>query len=77
MLELHHGKNVPPQDYTGDNSWQIPLKPELSDSPIDTSVNLFRGAIAIAINGVPIFNVLNNRGENAYEKGELDNWGGH
>lgn len=66
-----------PQNYTGDNSWQIPLKPELSDSPVDTSVNLFRGAIAIAINGVPIFNVLNNRGENAYEKGELDNWGGH
>ena len=66
-----------PQNYTGDNSWRIPLKPELSVSPIDTSVNLFRGAIAIAINGVPIFNVLNNRGENAYEKGELDNWGGH
>ena len=66
-----------PQNYTGDNSWQIPLNPKMADTPIDTSVNLFRGAIAIAINGIPIFNVLNNRGENAYEKGELDNWGGH
>ncbi len=66
-----------PQNYTGDNSWRIPLNPAMSDNPIDTSVNLFRGAIAIAINGIPIFNVLNNRGENSYEKGELDNWGGH
>ena len=66
-----------PQNYTGDNSWRIPLNPVMSDNPIDTSVNLFRGAIAIAINGIPIFNVLNNRGENSYEKGELDNWGGH
>ena len=40
------------------------------ETPTDTSVNLFRGAIAIAINGIPIFNVL-NRGENAYEKGNL------
>ena len=66
-----------PQNYTGDNSWQIPLNPKMAETPTDTSVNLFRGAIAIAINGIPIFNVLNNRGENAYEKGELDNWGGH
>ena len=66
-----------PQNYTGENSWRIPFNPVMSDNPIDTSVNLFRGAIAIAINGIPIFNVLNNRGENSYEKGELDNWGGH
>ena len=26
---------------------------------------------------IPIFNALNNRGENAFEEGELDNWGGH
>ena len=61
----------------GDNSWRIPINPKMTDNPIDTSVNLFRGAIAIAINGIPIFNALNNRGENAFEKGELDNWGGH
>ena len=66
-----------PQNYTGDNSWRIPLNPKMAVNPVDTSVNLFRGAIAIAINGIPIFNALNNRGENAFEKGELDNWGGH
>ena len=66
-----------PQNYTGDNSWRIPLNPVMADNPVDTSVNLFRGAIAIAVNGVPIFNAVNNRGVNAYEAGELDNWGGH
>ena len=66
-----------PQNYTGDNSWRIPRNPIIADNPVDTSVNLFRGAIAIAINGIPIFNAVNNRGVNAYEAGELDNWGGH
>ena len=66
-----------PQNYTGDNSWRIPINPVMADNPVDTSVNLFRGAIAIAVNGVPIFNAVNNRGVNAYEAGELDNWGGH
>ena len=66
-----------PQNYTGDNSWRIPLNPVMADNPVDTSVNLFRGAIAIAVNGIPIFNAVNNRGVNAYEAGELDNWGGH
>ncbi|MAW14975.1 MAG: hypothetical protein CMC25_00940, partial [Flavobacteriaceae bacterium] len=51
--------------------------PVMADNPVDTSVNLFRGAIAIAVNGIPIFNAVNNRGVNAYEAGELDNWGGH
>jgi hypothetical protein len=36
-----------------------------------------KGAVAIAVNGIPIFNALNNRGEDAYLIGELDNWGGH
>jgi phosphatidylethanolamine-binding protein (PEBP) family uncharacterized protein len=36
-----------------------------------------RGAIALAANGVPIFNPQNNRGEVAAEIGELDKWGGH
>ena len=66
-----------PQNYFGDNAWQIPLSPQLSDTPISTSDNLFRGAIALAVNGVPIFNALNNRGEDAFLIGELDNWGGH
>ena len=66
-----------PQDYIGDNRWTIPLNPVKSDTPLDTSEHLLKGAMAVAINGVPIFNVFNNRGENAFEIGELDNWGGH
>ena len=66
-----------PQAYEGDNTWQIPLDPELSDNPISGASDLFRGAIALAVNGVPIFNALNNRGDDAYLAGELDEWGGH
>ncbi|HSH01740.1 MAG TPA: YHYH protein [Anaerolineae bacterium] len=66
-----------PQPYTGDNAWQLPLNPTLADNPISAQTNLYRGAIAIAVNGVPIFNALNNRGEDAFLAGELDNWGGH
>lgn len=66
-----------PQAYVGDNAWQIPLDPELADNPISGATDLFRGAIAIAVNGVPIFNALNNRGDDAYLAGELDEWGGH
>lgn len=66
-----------PQPYTGDNAWQIPLTPALSDKPISGASELFRGAIALAVNGVPIFNALNNRGVDAYLAGELDQWGGH
>lgn len=66
-----------PQNYQGDNSWAIPLNPEMADTPLSTSDHLLKGALAVAVNGVPIFNVFNNRGENSYELGELDNWGGH
>jgi YHYH protein len=66
-----------PQAYSGANAWRIPLKGVLSDNPISAKTGLFRGAIALAINGVPIFNALNNRGEDAFLIGELDQWGGH
>ena len=66
-----------PQNYTGNNSWVIPLNPEMADTPLSTEDHLLKGALAVAVNGVPIFNVYNNRQENAYEIGELDNWGGH
>ena len=39
--------------------------------------HFLRGAIAIAVNGVPIFNPQNNRGEISAEIGELDQYGGH
>lgn len=66
-----------PQSYTGANAWQIPAHPTLAAAPISARTSLYRGAIALAVNGVPIFNALNNRGDDAYLAGELDQWGGH
>lgn len=66
-----------PQPYVGRNAWQIPRHPVLAAQPISARHALYRGAIALAINGVPIFNALNNRGDDAYLFGELDEWGGH
>lgn len=66
------------QYYYGTNAWQIPLNPApaATATPVSTS-NLLRGAVAIAVNGIPIFNLYNNRGENTNDIGELDQWGGH
>ncbi|HLP83692.1 MAG TPA: YHYH protein [Phycisphaerales bacterium] len=66
-----------PQPYKGDNAWRIPLKPVLADQPISGKTHLRRGAVALAANGVPIFNALNNRGDDAFLAGELDEFGGH
>jgi hypothetical protein len=65
------------QNYTGNNSWAIPIHPKMAEHPLSTKTNLLKGAIAVAVNGIPIFNPLNNRGEDANAIGELDNWGGH
>ncbi len=65
------------QPYTGSNAWSIPLGPTLSTNPLSTKTNFMKGAIAIAANGIPIFNPLNNRGEDSFLIGELDQWGGH
>jgi len=66
-----------PHDYSGKNSWAIPMQPQLVAHPLTTKENFMKGAIAIAANGIPIFNPLNNRGEDANAIGELDRWGGH
>jgi YHYH protein len=66
-----------PQPYSVSNAWRLPAKGVLSETPISAKTALFRGAIALAINGVPIFNALNNRGEDSFLIGELDQWGGH
>jgi len=65
------------QNYTGTNSWAIPLHPKMAANPLSTKTNLLKGAIAVAVNGIPVFNPLNNRGEDANAIGELDKWGGH
>tara|TARA_R110002126_G_scaffold286177_2_gene437651 strand:- start:3119 stop:4483 length:1365 start_codon:yes stop_codon:yes gene_type:complete len=66
-----------PQNYTGTNSWSIPLQPVLAETPLLASEHFMKGAMAVAVNGIPIFNPLNNRGEDALLFGELDDWGGH
>ncbi len=65
------------QPYAGSNAWPIPITPALSRNPISAKNHFLRGAIAVAINGVPIFNALTNKGTDAYLTGELDEWGGH
>ena len=66
-----------PQPYTGDNAWQISLAPVPAAEPASTRDHFLRGAIALAVNGIPIFYPLNNRGEDAFAIGELDEYGGH
>ena len=66
-----------PQAYVGENAWRIPLHPVPAKEPLSTKGAFLRGAIALAANGIPIFNPLNNRGDDAYLFGELDEYGGH
>ncbi len=66
-----------PQSYTGANVWRLPLFPVPAREPADIRDRFLRGAIAIAANGIPIFNPQNNRGEISFDIGELDEWGGH
>lgn len=77
----NHGwqQQVPiPQCYIGANAWPIPLNPVVSANPIPVdAVHFTRGAIAIAVNGVPIFNYHTNTGVDSYIDGQLDNYGGH
>jgi hypothetical protein len=67
-----------PQCYLGNNSWSIPLNPVLAATPVPVSPqHFFRGAVAVAVNGIPIFNPYTNTGVDALVDGQLDNWGGH
>lgn len=67
-----------PQPFVGSNAWQIPLHPVPARNPMSAKTNFFRGAIALAVNGVPIFNPIKNDGRtDTLLAGELDQWGGH
>ncbi|MEL6526336.1 MAG: YHYH protein, partial [Chloroflexota bacterium] len=68
-----------PHRFTDDNSWQIPLNPELTGESTPTTG---QGPIAVAINGVMIFNPTQQDGvyrerSDPYLIGELDACGGH
>lgn len=67
-----------PQCYTDTNAWSIPLNPVIAATPVPVNQQHFlRGAIAVAANGIAIFNPYTNTGVDAYLDGQLDNWGGH
>ena len=70
-----------PQCYTtanNNNAWSIPLNPVVAAIPVPVNQQHFlRGAIAIAVNGVAIFNPYTNTGVDALVDGQLDNFGGH
>ena len=67
-----------PQCYVGSNAWKIPLNPLMATNPVPVNNQHFlRGAVALAANGVPIFNPYTNTGVDAFLDGQLDNWGGH
>lgn len=66
-----------PQNYRGTNAWSIPLVAVPAAKPVSLDTALHTGAVALAVNGLPIFNPENNRGEFSYDIGELDAFGGH
>lgn len=77
----NHGwqQQVPvPQCYIGNNHWSIPLNPVLATTPVPvSSTHFLKGAIAIAANGVAIFNYHTNTGVDSFLDGQLDIYGGH
>ena len=67
-----------PQCYVGNNPWSIPLNPEIAPAPVPVNPQHFlKGAVAVAVNGIAIFNPYTNTGVDAFLDGQLDNWGGH
>lgn len=67
-----------PQCYIGSNAWSIPLNPVMATTPVPVNNKHFlRGAVAIAVNGIPIFNPYTNTGVDAFLDGQLDQYGGH
>ncbi len=72
-------RQVPiPQPYFGSNAFRLPLRPRFATSTVSGKESLFRGAIAVAANGVPIFNPIKQDGRTDTNlAGELDIFGGH
>lgn len=63
-----------PHDFTGELRFKLPLNPEYLEEPGELTL---MGPIALAVNGIPIFDALTQSGKDAYAGGELDQWGGH
>jgi len=78
-ITLWNGQVPVPQPLIGENSWRIPLNPELTGENTPT---VGQGPIAVAVNGVMIFNPTRQDGiyapdSDPYLIGELDTCGGH
>ena len=77
-IRAWNGQVPIPQPYTGENTFRFPLRPRFAERPVSAKETLFRGAIAVAANGVPIFNPIKQDGRtDTYLAGELDRFGGH
>jgi hypothetical protein len=64
--------------YINTSHWTIPLNPVLATTPVPvSSAHFLKGAIAMAVNGVPIFNYHTNTGADSFTDGQLDTYGGH
>ncbi|MCP4443093.1 MAG: YHYH protein [Aureispira sp.] len=68
---------IPQAFKNGESKWSIPLQPAYADDPIGIEGHFQKGAIAIAVNGIPIFNPINASGLISKQIGELDAFGGH
>ncbi|MXY68778.1 MAG: YHYH protein [Acidobacteriia bacterium] len=77
-IRAWNGQVPIPQPYKGNNAFRFTLRPRFAATPVSARETLFRGAIAIAANGVPIFNPIKQDGRtDTYLAGELDDFGGH
>lgn len=77
-IRAWNGQVPIPQPYVGNNAFRFTLRPSFADTPVSARETLFRGAIAIAANGIPIFNPIKQDGRtDTYLAGELDEYGGH
>jgi hypothetical protein len=67
-----------PKCYIGSSAWPVPINPVIAATAVPVNASHFtKGAIAIAVNGVPIFNPYTNTGVDAFIDGQLDTYGGH
>jgi len=78
-ITLWNGQVPVPQPIIGENSWRIPMNPQLTGENTPT---VGQGPIAVAVNGVMIFNPTRQDGIYAPDSdpfliGELDVCGGH
>lgn len=66
-----------PQFYTEANAWRIPKTVTIAKESLPLKDNFRDSPIAIAIDGVPIYNPYNINGLDISNTGMLDKWGGH